>query len=604
MNLNMEASKSLQKLFKFSLHKLLYQTNLSYQTFSGGHNHSSRLLEAHSFSFPREYPSKGKHCILNFKHNHIISANSMAHYTERVLFPNVNPDILFLRNINGSSLMLKKMLLRVNCVKSHSFGTSANHQFWNKLVPFYSQAQVPSKLFAHKAEIEHPVTEGVGWAGQPIVKRVHPILPEVYGDVADIFYPVKELANSTEGYKGHQLSVLSGTSKSGKLEELSADCSRNEATEGIRLKSQKIIHSGSPVVPEEVKNRVRSHDMIPFINEDVKGKLPDGIRTGEMTSEETTNVISKNREIELKQQNILIRGTKKGGIKDRYGNVFLKPEVVFKKSKKKIRKKTKVVSSKTGSSLNGNKKRGAKKKRESKVFRINKKNKQQTQLVLNQRTYMQPFQKDLLFMENRQLKTDSVSRYSAMPAAKQRTSKTESAVKNKGKSSTKSSSSKKVEKGSFDDDCVCPESLEIKGERKSTTICGEAADAKKKLNEWKPKMCLVEKKFKTRRRTFVCASKVSKDKRKKQNLPKCPKPEKKSPPKVVICPPNLEDALAANAKTCEVQEEIKVRKRALVCKPVIIFGKERTEVKVEKVICEKKVKKIKSRHTKICPPPD
>uniref|UniRef100_A0A1B6GLW6 Uncharacterized protein n=1 Tax=Cuerna arida TaxID=1464854 RepID=A0A1B6GLW6_9HEMI len=528
----METSKSFHKLFKLSFPKLLQQTNLSFQSSTGSHSCFSTRNKTHN----------------NCKCNQVLSANSMSNYTQRILFPSVNPDILFMRNVNRPPLLLKKVLLKVNNVKSHNFSMTTNNRFWNKLIPFESQAHMPSKLFAHKAEMEQPVTEGVGWAGQPIVKRVHSILPEVYGDVSDIFQPVKELANSTEGYKSRQVSTLTETSKDnptqvGSVEELSPDCSKNEVAENFYEKSQKnMTYTVNRVVPEEAKSRVRSHDTIFLINDSVKEKLTDKDLTKKMTNEENVHVTSKHGEKKSKQDNIFIRGIKKEGTKVRYGSGFSKTGVVLKTSKKKMRKKTKVCSSRTGSALNVNKKRGAKKKREGKVFRINKKSKYPTQLVLNQRTYTQPFQKNVLFMENRQLKTDTSSRYPVRPR---------------------------------------------------TEICGEAAAGfTKKLNEWKPEMCLVKKTVKTRRRTLVCASKVARDK-KKRNLPKCVKPEKKVPPKVLICPPRLEDELAAQDDKCQKQEEVKVRKRTQVCKPVIIFGKEKSEIKVEKVICDKKSKKDK-----------
>ncbi|XP_046674214.1 uncharacterized protein LOC124363121 [Homalodisca vitripennis] len=554
----METSRSLHKLFKLSFPKLLQQTNLSIQTSNDSQRSFSQLSKLHSFTFPYEFSTRNKkHC--NCKCNQMLSANSISSYTQRILFPSVNPDILFMRNVNRPPLLLKKVLLKVNNVKSHNFSTTTNNRFWNKLIPFESQAHMPSKLFAHKAEMEQPATEGVGWAGQPIVKRVHSILPEVYGDVSDIFQPVKELENPKEGCKSRQVSTLTETSKDNPtqfecLEELSADCTKNEVAENVYEKSQKnVAYTMNPVVPEDVKSHVRSHDTISFINDSVKEKLTDKVLSKEMTNEESVHVISKHGENESKQKNIFIRGIKKEGVKIRSGSGFSKTGVVLKTPKKKMRKKTKVCSSRTGSALTVNKKRGAKKKREAKVFRVNKKNKYPTQLVLNQRTYTQPFQKNVLFVENRQLKTDTSSRYPV---------------------------------------------------RQRTEICGEATtDVTKKLNEWKPEMCLVKKTVKTRRRTLVCASKIARDK-KKRNLPKCVKPEKKVPPKVLICPPKLEDELAAQGEKCQKQEEVKIRKRTQVCKPVIIFGKEKTEIKVEKVIREKKVRKIRSRHTTICLPTD
>lgn len=486
------------------------------------------------------------------------------------------------------------------CLENQFSSIINKNLFYKILKPKEPTTKVP--INNHTFETNVPM-ESVGWAGQPIVKRVHPILPEVPGDIADTLKTVSESSRAQQEI--HPVSIQGSIEASIKRDYLP-----NETVEQSVEAAMKMTEETKPnqtrvevdIVPERVKNRVRSHDTISFLNEDAK-KLNDGdaenliVKAAAKT--ENTNVITKSSKptkIDKPIRNYVQSGLPKA---------LTKPKYSVKKSKK-IRRKTKILSLKGDSDKKTNGSKGINKSANgSKSMKLNKnKPNFNPQFLLNQRGYtLNAIPKGFYLMENRQYGTSCQS----FPCA--RVGKEDCAFPPCGKPGKRGKISKKVaqdDEGKYPEDCKCPTLAENKF-RADTKICGEAKamGTKKDIKTRKMKMCLVEKKIKQRIRTFVCKSAAFAKERKQKSLPKCPPPEKKVAPRALICPPILEDEIAkAEVKCVKQVDEVKVRSRTKVCKPVIIHAKEEVSLKIEKTVCvEKKTKNVVSRHTSICLPP-
>lgn len=516
----------------------------------------------------------------------------------------MNPDSRLVKNatVNNCTSVEKHFSKGVNKVCANSFSTSTSPNFWNKLSAYdQQQYQVPAELYVHRAEFEPLLVEGVGWAGQPIVRRTHPILPEVYGDPSDIFTAVEKLPGRSKAHEeaSHfsQANVVNKTiPENAQLQAVDV-----EGKEGSQ-KNPRYVNKSEIKDETEVKSPSKSSDAISLMDENIKNGSSNQLRSKEADSIPTVKGIKRKTDGQVITKVGVISKKDKRFKKSK--NINMNSGFLLTKQKKKSKKKTKVCGSKTKVPLTTKTKIKKSKNNDLSVLGINKKRSLQPNILFSQQASAPPARRNVMVSANRQLQTYSQANHAKVSNnVKERTSATLTVLAKKQNKSTKLEST-----GKYPEDCKCPEIIDTKT-RFPTKICGEAAgakDKKKKKKEWKGKMCPIEHKTQHRRRTFVCNSaKFSKAKRKRQ-LPKCVKPEKKIAPRVQICPPQLEDELEKSAKKkCIKQvEEVKIRLRTKVCKPVIMYQKEEaTKVVVQKAVCvEKKVKHTISRHTKVCPP--
>lgn len=492
------------------------------------------------------------------------------------------------------------------CLESQ-FSSIINKNLFSKILkPKEPTTQV--SLNNHTLETNVPV-ERVGWAGQPIVQRVHPILPEVPGDIADTLKTVSE--SSSRQQEIHSVPIQCSKQESIKKDILTSDLASESVEETTKHTEETKPNQNHPEVdigPEQIKSRVRSHDTISFLNEDVKKINYEEVKKS--NNEDVENSLLKETKTEITNvTNVYSIPTNinKPIRKHVQHKRVIKPKYAVKRSKN-IRRKTKILPSKGDSEkpIKGFNKIN-KSSNKVKSVKLNKyKRAVNSQFLLSQRGYtLNEIPKGFHLMENRQYGTSCQS----FPCKKGTGSKI-CDFPPCGKPGKKGKAPVKVaqdDEGKYPDDCKCPILTENKF-RADTKICGEAkgGEKKKETKKRKMKMCLEEKQIKHRTRTFVCKSAAFERKKKQRNLPKCPPPEKKVAARAFICPPMLEDEVAkAQVKCIKQVEEIKVRARTKVCKPIIIQAKEEVSLKIEKTVCvEKKSKQVVSRHTSICLPPD
>lgn len=522
---------------------------------------------------------------------------------DNVLCSSINPDSCLVKNatVNNCSSVEKNLSKGVNKVCANGFSTSTNPKFWNKLSAYdQQQYQVPAELYVHRAEFEPLLVEGVGWAGQPIVRRIHPILPEVYGDPSDIFTAVEKLPGRSK--------VHEEPSHFSQANSVNKTIPENAQLQAVDMEVKEESQKNPPYVNKneikeetEVKSPSRSSDAISFMDENIKNGPSNRLRSKEADSIPTVKGIKQKTDGQVITKVGVISKKDKRFKKSK--NINLNSGFLLTKQKKKSKKKTKVCDSKAKVPLTMKTKIKKSKNNDLSVLGMNKKRSLQPNILLNQQASAPPARRTVIVLANRQLQTYSQANQAKVSInVKERTS---------GKITTlskKQNKSRKLEStGKYPEDCKCPEIIDTKT-RFPTKICGEAAGAKdkKKKKDWKGKMCPIEHKTQHRRRTFVCNSATFGKAKRKRQLPKCVKPEKKIAPRVQICPPQLEDELEkGKKKKCIKQvEEVKIRLRTKVCKPVIMYHKEEaTKVVVQKAVCiEKKVKQTISRHTKVCPP--
>lgn len=521
-----------------------------------------------------------------------------------VLCSSVNPGSCLVKNatVNDCSSVETHLSKGVHKVCANGFSTSTSPSFWNKLsANEQQQFQVPAELYVHRAEFEPLLVEGVGWAGQPIVRRIHPILPEVYGDPSDIFTAVKKLPGMSKGHdEASQFTQADGVSKT--IPENAQLQAVNIGGKEGSQKNPRYVSTNEINEEAEVKRPSRSSNAISFMDENIKKGSRNRLQSKEADSVPTGKGIKRKSDGQVITQVGVISKKDKRFKKSK--NLNLNSGFLLTKQKKKSKKKTKVCDSKAKLPLTTKTKIKKRKNKDLSVLGINKKRSLQPNILLSQRASAPLARRNVIVLANRQLQTYSQANQAKVSIkVKERTSATLTALAKKPNKSTKLEST-----GKYPEDCKCPEVIDTKT-RFPTQICGEAAgakDKKKKKKEWKGKMCPIEHKTQHRRRTFVCNSATFSKAKRKRQLPKCVKPEKKIAPRVQICPPDLEDELKkGEKKKCVKQvEEVKIRLRTKVCKPVIMYQKEEaTTVVVQKAVCtEKKVKQTISRHTKVCPP--
>lgn len=523
-----------------------------------------------------------------------------------------NTFILKSENLINLSSKQKYLSKELNNTCTNGFSSLANHNFLKKLKTCeLQQLKVPVQMYAHKAEVEPVPVEGIGWAGQTIARRTHPILPEVYGDNSDVFTGVEKLPGSTKAHK-EKLSftqsnvdseILSGKAQ---LQAVNLE-GKEESIQNHQYIKDDLVNTIKTTEGTEVENPPKSPNVMSVMHENITSvslkRLPskeadlgsDTVKgSGGVQKNTEEQVVTKVGHNTLKKYRLLKK------MKD------TRLSQVPVKLKMKAKKGTKIYSSKSNLSqpsvMTKTKIKNGKKKN-VKINGVGKKIYAQPNILLNQQISAQPVRKSLTISSMRQIQTYSHANLAKVSIKV--TEKTSETIVAFAKKQVKRS--KPISEGKYTEDCKCPETLETEL-RFPTKICGEAAgaqDKKKKMKEWKGKMCPVERKMKYRRRTFVCKSAMFSKAKGKRQLPKCVKPEKKIAPRVLVCPPVLEETLLKQQqKKCVKQvEEVKVRSQTKVCKPVIIYQKEETMVVVQKPVCtEKKVKKTISRYTKVCPP--
>jgi len=445
----------------------------------------------------------------------------------------VRSDTFTLKNTNPyDTVPQQSLILRT----MFNFNITANKNFLSKInVSYENINQIPKELGTSKYidNRECVADEGIGWAGQPIFKRVHTVLPELFGNVNNI---TEELLN---------ISIVPPV--------------QDKNLPALEIK----------------RTEARNHDIIFLMNQNVENNTRDNL---------TTEEIEKRRH-EFSQLN---SGTSGDNIFNYFTitNSYVKSYDPVNIFVRKGHKKTIICEPKRNENMN------------DPLF---------TQLGTG------------MTLGNRQFSICSNINYQRI-AATVNIKKQESAVNatklSKIPSLADRSGRAESKQNTMTDECVCPE-IVMEVDRKNTKICGEAANNEqlitlkmKKKIQHKGKICAIDtKKKKHRRQTFLCAPIFFKDKIKniksKRELPKCPEPEKKVAPRVQICLPIIVDEIEAQSKKECIQEaeEVKSRKRTNVCKPIIHYGREISEVSIEKESCIKtKTKEEKSRHTKVCPP--